>query len=92
MDRVNAIVLSKPIACWGAEMGANEHGVCIGFSEFSSSPVKEGLTGQDLVRLVSFDLLVCHITCDFAEGGNRFTSTLLKTHSGSNVALPCSWC
>ena len=40
---------------WGAEMGANEHGVCIGneavfTKDFSSSDLEEKLLGMDLVR------------------------------------------
>ena len=52
VKHVNAVVLSKPVCCWGAEMGANEHGVCIGFAQPPSLIVEHGLTGQDLVRLV----------------------------------------
>ncbi len=49
----NAVMLSKPLWCWGAEMGINEHGVCIGneaiFSRCTSS--EPALLGMDLVRL-----------------------------------------
>jgi secernin len=49
-------VLSKPAWCWGAEMGANEHGVCIGneavFSKVSYETRENALTGLDIVRLV----------------------------------------
>ncbi|CAF2784460.1 unnamed protein product [Rotaria sp. Silwood2] len=48
-------VLSKPAWCWGAEMGANEHGVCIGneavFSKISYHTRDKALTGLDIVRL-----------------------------------------
>ena len=48
-------ILSKPAWMWGAEMGANEHGVCIGneavfTKDFSSSDIEEKLLGMDLVR------------------------------------------
>ncbi|MBN3300292.1 SCRN3 protein, partial [Amia calva] len=49
-----AVVLSRPAWLWGAEMGANEHQVCIGNEavwgkdEVSDS---EALLGMDLVRL-----------------------------------------
>ncbi|CAF1156159.1 unnamed protein product [Rotaria sordida] len=48
-------VLSKPAWCWGAEMGANEHGICIGnegvFSKVPYDTRKPSLTGLDIVRL-----------------------------------------
>ena len=49
-------ILSKPAWCWGAEMGANEHGVCIGneavFSKVPYETRQRALTGLDIVRLV----------------------------------------
>ncbi|XP_054944613.1 secernin-3 isoform X2 [Physeter macrocephalus] len=49
-----AIVLSRPAWLWGAEMGANEHGVCIGNEAvWGREEVcdEEALLGMDLVRL-----------------------------------------
>ena len=49
-----AVVLSRPAWLWGAEMGANEHGVCIGNEAvWGREKVcdEEALLGMDLVRL-----------------------------------------
>jgi len=48
-------ILSKPFQMWGAEMGANEHGLVIGneavFTKVKLEKKNQGLTGMDLLRL-----------------------------------------
>lgn len=48
-------IISKPFQMWGAEMGANEHGLVIGneavFTKVKFNKKKSGLTGMDLLRL-----------------------------------------
>ncbi|GAB5568651.1 secernin-3 isoform X1 [Prionailurus iriomotensis] len=53
VPRTHAIVLSRPAWLWGAEMGANEHGVCIANEAINArepAAETEALLGMDLVR------------------------------------------
>lgn len=50
----NACIISRPFWMWGAEMGANEHGVVIGneaMHAVTGPPETPALTGMDLLRL-----------------------------------------
>lgn len=51
----NAVILSKPLHMWGAEMGINKHGLAIGneavFTKVPIATKNDGLTGMDMIRL-----------------------------------------
>ncbi|KAL6038474.1 hypothetical protein STEG23_018801, partial [Scotinomys teguina] len=52
VPRTHAIVISRPAWLWGAEMGANEHGVCIANEAITArepAAETEALLGMDLV-------------------------------------------
>ncbi|XP_039351479.1 secernin-3 [Mauremys reevesii] len=89
-----AVVLSRPSWLWGAEMGANEHGVCIGNEAvWGREEVcdNEALLGMDLLRLgleradtaenaltVMVDLLE-----KYGQGGNCMESHMAFTYHNS---------
>jgi len=71
----NAVLLSRPFWMWGAEMGANDHGVVIGNEAvFTRVPYsKVGLTGMDILRLALE-------RAGDAEAAVRVMIGLLETH------------
>jgi dipeptidase len=79
--RTHAVLLSKPYWIWGAEMGANEHGVVIGNEAvFTKGPHDDepGLIGMDLLRLAleradsaeaALEVIVA-LLAEYGQGGN----------------------
>lgn len=54
VKETHAVLLGKPCWLWGAEMGANEHGLVIGNTAVftrESYDTREGLIGMDFLRL-----------------------------------------
>ncbi|MEN8180058.1 MAG: C69 family dipeptidase [Pseudomonadota bacterium] len=94
--QTNAVILSKPRWMWGAEMGANEHGVVIGNEAvWTTEPYAEtGLLGMDLLRLglergatardamqVIIDLMEEH-----GQGGNCAEHFAMNYHNSYLIA------
>lgn len=92
-------ILSKPAWCWGAEMGSNEHGVCIGneavFSKFAYESRANALTGLDIVRLAlersksakSAVELIGELVETYGQGGRCFHPSANITYGYDNSFL-----
>ncbi len=99
VGHTNAVLLGKPYWIWGAEMGANSHGVVIGNEAvFTKLPYEKepGLIGMDLLRLgleradtaeaaitVMTDLLA-----EYGQGGNCGHTHDFRYHNSFLVADP----
>ena len=95
----NAVLLSKPFWLWGAEMGANEHGVVIGNEAvFTKVPYDKqpGLLGMDFIRLAlersstadeALDVMI-ELLETYGQGGNAMFSGKMYYHNGFLIADP----
>jgi dipeptidase len=93
----NAVLLSKPFWIWGAEMGANEHGVVIGNEAlFTKVPYgkQPGLIGMDFLRLAlerassadeALDVMI-ELLETYGQGGNCGFTHEMYYHNGFLIA------
>ena len=91
-----AVVLSKPRWMWGAEMGANEHGVVVGNEAvWTTQPYSDtGLLGMDLVRLglergaTASEALkvIVELLSEHGQGGNCAEHFVFNYHNSFIIA------
>ncbi|KAM9305975.1 secernin-3 [Gastrophryne carolinensis] len=94
VEKTYAVVLSRPSWLWGAEMGGNEFGVCIGNEAvWGKEEIDDGeaLLGMDLVRLgleradtaeKAVDVIVGLLE-KYGQGGNCMESPMSFTYHNS---------
>jgi secernin len=99
VERTNAVLLGKPYWIWGAEMGANSHGVVIGNEAvFTKLPYEKepGLIGMDLLRLglerantaEAAVTVMTELLTTYGQGGNCGHTHDFRYHNSFLVADP----
>jgi len=97
--RTYAVLLCRPFWMWGAEMGANEHGVVIGnqaLRTHSPPPAQQALLGMDLLRLALERAstaaeaveVITALLRQFGQGGNCGHLNPSYYHNGFMIADP----
>jgi len=94
-----AVLLAKPFWIWGAEIGANEHGVVIGNEAvFTKVPYEKenALTGMDYLRLAlerastarEATIVITELLAEYGQGGNCGLQHKLFYHNSFIIADP----
>ena len=97
VSHTNAMILAKPSWIWGAEIGVNEHGVCMGNESVFSREMntrEKALLGMDIVRLTlersetAADAvrIVGELMERYGQGGNAVSYTHL-VRPGINMVI-----
>src|SRR5574341_654752 len=99
VERTYEVLLARPFWIWGAEMGANEHGVTVGNeSIFAKVPYEKGpgLLGMDLLRLglerggtarEALDVITGLLE-NYGQGGNHGFTHPFYYHNSFLIADP----
>ncbi|KAM4706128.1 secernin-1 [Rhinophrynus dorsalis] len=97
-QKTHAVILSKPAWMWGAEMGANEFGVCIGNAAVTTREAASDsklLLGMDLVRLglergttakEALDIIVSLLE-EHGQGGGYFAADNISETFNSSFLI-----
>lgn len=99
VDHTYEVLLAKPFWIWGAEMGANEHGVTIGNEAvFTKVPYdkRPGLIGMDFLRLAleraatarEALTVITRLLEQYGQGGNCGFQHALYYHNSFILADP----
>lgn len=99
VEQTYEVLLAKPAWIWGAEMGANEHGVAIGNEAvFTKVPYdrRPGLIGMDLLRLAlersrtarAALEVITDLLATYGQGGNCGYVNRLFYHNSFLIADP----
>ncbi|MCX8182961.1 MAG: C69 family dipeptidase [Crenarchaeota archaeon] len=93
-----AVMISRPVWMWGAEMGVNEFGLAIGNEAVFTreDKLEKGLTGMDLLRLAlercrnSYEalMLIVKYLEEFGQGGNCGFKSKTYYHNSFIIADP----